>query len=191
MTTPPPDYFPALLQQLQQADDATARALLEQAASEHPRDPRPLLLMAGGLASSGNYDAAEGAYTLALQRAPDFALARFQLGLLQLTGARPGAAFATWAPLERLPDADPLRLFKRAFEALAADRVDEARDLFAKGIDENKANEPLNRDMRMVIERIEKLRSPPGDAPGTPGPTATSEPGGASHFLVSTYSGKN
>lgn len=190
MTASPPDYLPPLLDRLRAVDDATARALLEQAARDHPRDPRPLVLMAGGLASSGEMDGAEGAYTLALQRAPDFGIARFQLGLLQLTGGRPAAAFATWGPLEALEEGHPLRLFKRAFEALTGDRFDEARSLFAQGISHNTTNEPLNRDMQRVIDRIAELRSsPPGAPPAAP--SSSTEGGGAGHFLVSTYTGKS
>lgn len=189
MTASQPDYLPAVLEQIRDADDATARALLERAARDHPHDPRPLLLIAGGLANSGAVDAAEAAYILALQRAPDFAIARFQLGLLQLTGGRPGAAFATWGPLDALEHTDPFRLFKRAFEALVADRLDEARRLFAEGIARNTANDPLNRDMHIVLDRITKLGASPSGA--TSEPPATAGQGGAKHFLISAYSEKS
>ena len=86
-------------------------------------------------------DLAEASYIWALQRAPQSALARFQLGLLQLRSARPAAAFATWAPLETLGDGHPLLLFKRGFEALALDRFPEARRWLLAGIGANASDE--------------------------------------------------
>lgn len=158
MTTNVQDYFPALLQRLQQ-DGSQAVELLEQAANQYPRDPRPFLLLAAEFMHQRQVDRAEACYIFALHRAPEFAIARFQLGLLQLTSARPAAAIATWAPLEVLPDGEPLKLFKRGLEAMAQDRFEEARQLLEAGIAANTVNEPLNRDMRMVIERIDNRTS--------------------------------
>ena len=44
-----------------------------------PQDARALLLQAGAYAQAQDYDRAEATYIAALQRAPDLAIARFQL----------------------------------------------------------------------------------------------------------------
>lgn len=110
-------------------------------------------------------DLAEASYIWALQRAPQSALARFQLGLLQLRSARPAAAFATWAPLETLGDGHPLLLFKRGFEALALDRFPEARRWLLAGIGANASDESLNREVRMVLDRMTDLGALAGREP--------------------------
>lgn len=78
------DYLPLLLQSLQADEPASAIVRLQQAAQQNPNDPRPLLLVAAAHAQAGQSDQAEAAYIAALQRTPQLAIARFQLGLLQL-----------------------------------------------------------------------------------------------------------
>lgn len=144
-------------------------------------DLRALLLQAAGFAQAQQYDRAEATYMALLERAPNFAIARFQLGLLQFTGARPAVASLTWKPLDRLDDSHPLKLFKQGFEHLALDQFDAALGKLQEGIARNAENEPLNRDMAMVIERIRQVDRPK--------PSSEGEVAGAAddHFLVSTY----
>jgi hypothetical protein len=185
--TAPQDYFPALLARISGPEAASARALLAQAAAEHPRDARPLLLLAAEHVHAKEIDLAEATYIAALQRAPDFAIARFQLGLLQLTSARPAAASATWAPLDALPPTEPLRLFKTGLELLAQDRFDEARRLLLEGIAQNRTNPALNRDMQLVITRIDQ-RDAAGASPAAPAAAGAQDAAPTSdHFLVSSY----
>ena len=179
----PRDYMAGLISQLQRSERGSSRRLIEQAAAEHPEDARPLLLLAAEHVHAGEIDLAEATYIAALQRAPDFAIARFQLGLLQLTSAHPAAAQATWAPLDALPATDPLRLFKTGLELMAQDRFDETRRLLMQGIAQNDANPALNRDMQMVLERIAQQQA--GRGAGQPGQPAASQAEG--HFLVSSY----
>jgi tetratricopeptide (TPR) repeat protein len=190
------DFLSEALKHLGRGDHEAAQPLLAQAAQAHPGDPRPLLLLAAEFVHAKDLDRAEAAYTAALQRAPDFAIARFQLGLLQLTSARPAAAQATWAPLDQLDETHPLRLFKTGLELMAQDQFEQARRWLLAGIAHNKDNPPLNRDMQMVLDRIEELH-PTGTDPR--GATAAAPPqDGASegeatpresadHFLVSAY----
>jgi tetratricopeptide (TPR) repeat protein len=178
MTTTAPDYMIALLRGLGPADLPTAVGLLQAAALEHPQDPRPFLLLAGQMASAGHYDQAEAAYMGALERDPDFAIARFQLGLLQFTGGRPTVALLTWAPLDRLPETHPLRCFKVGLATLAEDRFEEAIAQIQQGMALNTDNAPLNEDMARLIERIRQAAAQaptPGD--GDAGP----------HFLMGAY----
>jgi Flp pilus assembly protein TadD len=193
MATTEQDYLPALLAQLQQTGGGPAALdLLARAAGDHAMDPRPLVLLAAEQMHLGQVDRAEAAYILALQRAPAFAIARFQLGLLQFTSARPAAATATWAPLEALGEKDPLCLFKRGLEAMGLNRFEEARSLLLAGMAANRSNEPLNRDMQMVIDRLVEnglLQATPTGG-GSAGGATHPVPEGQEHFLVSSYGRK-
>ncbi|MGC3998599.1 MAG: hypothetical protein QM767_14510 [Anaeromyxobacter sp.] len=179
------DYFPALMQRIQAG--APAQQLLAQAADEYPRDPRPLLLLAAEFMHEGQVDRAEAAYVFALHRAPDFAIARFQLGLLQWTSGRPAAAIATWAPLDALDPAEPLRLFKQGLTALAQDQFEDARRWILEGIAHNSVNLPLNRDMQMVLDRMASAGLGAGAPPAQPPAAAPPAEGGQEHVLISGY----
>ncbi|GAB7541624.1 hypothetical protein [Cupriavidus sp. 8B] len=190
------DYLFPLMQQLQHCDAASARRLLEQAASLHPADPRPLLLLAARHIQDQEPDRAEAAYIAALQAAPDYAIARFQLGLLQFTSSRPSAALATWAPLDKLEEAHPLRLFKMAFESLQNDQFDQACHWLREGIKFNTDNPPLNQDMQLLISRIEGTVAAARDSraerqsdttPYAEQAIAATNAESEAHFLLSTY----
>ncbi len=159
------EEMPALLASLREATLERGIEILEAAVARSTSDPRPLLLMAAELLKQQDVDRAEGAYLLALQRDPGCAMARFQLGLLQFVNARPAAAFATWAPLEDLPEDDPLRLFKRGLEAFGRDRFEEARTWLAAGIAANPADEPLGRDMQSMLDWMVQIGVVEGAAP--------------------------
>jgi tetratricopeptide (TPR) repeat protein len=185
------DYFPALLAAIKELEPALSIERLRQAAYDHPNDVRPLLLLAAEHAGIGRIDEAEAAYIAVLQRAPDFAIARFQLGLLQFTSARPAAARATWLPLDMLDPGDPLRLFKTGLEFLAEDKFEEAKQWLMKGIAQNQGNLPLNRDMQRLIDEIAKLQEkaprPSVGTPAAPATAAKEESAADEHFLLSSY----
>jgi tetratricopeptide (TPR) repeat protein len=159
------------------------------AAGNHPSS---LLLQAAAYAEAQDYDRAEAVYIAALEQAPDLAIARFQLGLLQLSSARPAVASGTWARLDRLDDRHPLKLFKRALECLALNEFDAAVRGLEQGIAANPENPALNRDMQRVIERVRQMRAG-GKAAPVAGDTADAVPESASeaHFLVSAYRNLN
>lgn len=195
------DYLSDLLQQLRLTDASGIEKLLLDAAISHPADPRPLLLLAGEYAQAQDMDRAEATYIAALQRNPDYAIARFQLGLLQFSGARPAVALATFAPLDQLEEHHPLRLFKNAFECLAQDRLQDARTWFCEGIAHNTDNTPLNFDMQNMVKRLDKLQAESGHAAqdsaqaaaASTAPHPEKQSGNSpanqveEHFLVSAY----
>jgi tetratricopeptide (TPR) repeat protein len=185
---PGTDYMPQLLQTLQAPGLAPADAvrLLADAADAHPADARPLLLLAAEFMQQGDADRAEAVYTTAVQRAPGFAIARFQLGLLQFTSGRPVMALSTWAALDELPEGDCLRLFKQAFEHLARDEFDDARALILRGMAANTTNAPLNRDMQMLLDRIAPASVP---APASHDKDKPAEE--EAHFLLSAYQNRH
>lgn len=174
-----------------QANDSTnARALLLAAMELGPNSPIPPYLLACDYAQNREYDLAEGAFISALQLQPGLAIARFQLGLLQLTSGRPAAALSTWAPLGELAEGDPLRHFKTGLELMALDRFDEAKLNLRRGLEANRENPALNRDMQMMIDAIQSHQD--GNV-GTSLPEADridapeEEASGTAHFLLSRY----
>jgi len=158
MTHARPSFLELYAQALERDDDDAALALLHQARQALPGSGEVLAVLAAHHMQRGEPDAAEAAFIGALQQDPSLVTARFQLGLLQFTSARPLAAFQTWQPLEELGEVHFLVLFKRAFAALAIDAFDDALLLLEKGIANNQENAPLNQDMRMVAAHIQALQ---------------------------------
>src|SRR5271156_6341339 len=70
--------------------------------SEYPRDPRLHFLKGSLLAGQQDYAAARAAMRHAVDLAPDYAIARFQLGFLLLTSGEAHAAQEAWGPLHSL-----------------------------------------------------------------------------------------
>ena len=151
-----------------------ALALFAHAGELQPGSGVPHFLIASEHASAGDIDAAEAAFARALLLAPDFALARYQLGLLQFSSKRAAMALVTWQPLFRLPDADPLHHFVRGFEALARDSFDEALHHYREGLARNDMNQALSGDIQRVVDAVERLPTP-------------QEQAAASHVLLSGY----
>jgi tetratricopeptide (TPR) repeat protein len=184
------DYIVSLINDLRELDSPSVLAKLRVAALAHPADPRPLLLLAGEFASSGAYDQAEAAYIGALQRDPRFALASFQLGLLQYLSGRTATASASWDALSVLPPEHEYRLFQQGLELLAQNRSAEAQAALRAGIAANQSNAPLNQDMQRMLDRIaassHAAAEPAAGAPSAAGPDANTE-----HFLVSAYRNAN
>jgi tetratricopeptide (TPR) repeat protein len=160
-----------------QGRTADALALFAQAGTQDPTSSIPPFLIASEQASAGNTEAAEAGFATAVLLAPDFTLARYQLGLLQFSSARAAAALVTWQPLFTLPVVDPLHHFVRGFAALAQDQFDEALAHYRAGLACRDGNPAVASDIAKVIERIEQLRSPQSPAP---------EPGN-SHVLLAGY----
>lgn len=186
------DLPPLVRQSLQASaagDDVAALQLLRDAVADAPQSALCHFMLGAELAQAGAIAEAESAMATAVLLAPQFPIARFQLGLLQFTSGRAAPALLTWQPLLELGEHDALFHFVQAFAALAGDQFDEARAAFARGIALNKSNEPLNHDMRQVVQRIESLQR---DAQGTePSPVddAPADDGAAAHVLLSNYGG--
>lgn len=161
-------------------DVEQAIRLLRQASAEDSSSALPQFLLGAELAQAGRIEEAEAAYANAVLLAPDFHIARFELGSLQFTSGRAAIALVTWQPLLRLPADDALRLFAQGYAELAADKFEPALAAFHAGIKANRENEPLNGNIRMLIEGIEKLRGA-----GTQAPAAEATTG--SHVLMNAY----
>jgi tetratricopeptide (TPR) repeat protein len=158
-----------------------ALELFAQASAVSPASGVPHFLIGSEHASAGNMEAAELAFANAVLLAPDFHIARYQLGLLQFSSQRAAVAVLTWQPLYELPEGDPFGHFVRGFAALAEDRLRESLTHFRDGLDRNVDNPALAADIGKVIEAVEGLlRRQPADA----------KPDAAlGHILLSGYSG--
>jgi tetratricopeptide (TPR) repeat protein len=142
------------MEALRRNDHGAALTYLKDGAQRFPQNVSMAFLLGAEHAQIGMFDRAETEFKRALDIDPGLAIARFQLGLLQLTQARPDDAKLTWQGLDVLPEDHALRLFKQGLEALAEDRFDDARSFITKGMDANQVNPDLNRDMANVIANM-------------------------------------
>ncbi|MBX9813387.1 MAG: hypothetical protein K2X76_01655 [Sphingomonas sp.] len=170
-----------------QNDPANQLAYVDQAAALYPEDARVHFLRASLLAGSQRPIEAHAAFTRAVALAPDFALARFQLGFFELTSGEAARALASWQPLDaQLPEAHHLRQFVRGLRHLIADEFAACVTALEAGIAANDDNPPLNRDMGLIIEQCRQLigRQEAAAAP------AAEEEASATSFLLGQLGGR-
>jgi len=135
-------------------DDQAGLTAIETLLRDYGTDPILHFLHGSLLAAVKRYEDAGLAMARALEIAPDYAIARFQLGFLRLSSGDADAARQIWAPLETLAAEDPLRLFAHGLNLLAVDRFEDAKALLNQGLAAN-GNGPLNGDIRLILERLE------------------------------------
>jgi Flp pilus assembly protein TadD len=183
---PTENSLPETLQRALEAstrdDTDNALRLLHQAAAETPSSALPQFLLGAELAQLGRIGEAEAAYANAVLLAPQFNIARYELGTLQFTSGRAALALVTWQPLLNAPDTDSLKLFVRGYAELAQDAFDAALDWFNRGMAANTANEALNANIRLLVAGVDKARAsrPAQD----PQPEQAAD---GAHFLLSNY----
>jgi Flp pilus assembly protein TadD len=163
---------PAL--KMMDGDSNDALLAIEDLLAAYRRDPRLHFLRGSVLATLKRYDEAREAMQQAIDIAPDFGIARFQLGLLQLTSGLPAPALSTWGPLALLPEDHYLSLFAKGLTHMIRDEFDKAAELLRAGVAANSENAPLNRDMLMVVERMPQAREAKQKEPST----------SSAHFLL-------
>jgi len=173
---PEPDM--AALLELVVQDEPQGLVRLSGLLARWPSDPR-LHFLEGSLKAS-NQDYASGARSMrrALDIAPEFVLARFQLGFLQLTSGEPFAAQESWGPLHGLPNNHFLRHFVEGLCHLIRDEFEKAQFELETGIAANTEVEPLNRDMMLIVEEIRTR------AASIPGAVGQDEPVSATQMLL-------
>jgi hypothetical protein len=98
----------------------------------------------------------------AVDLAPDYAIARFQLGFLLLTSGEPHAAQEAWGPLHALPESNYLNIFVRGLCHLIRDEFDDTVRLLQEGIDRNTENAPMNADMQLIIDEVRRKQAAGG-----------------------------
>lgn len=151
----------------------------------HPQDPRLHFLRGSVLAGIGRSIEALPALREAVELAPDFAIARFQLGFFQLTSGEAADALSTWGPLALLPNDHYLRAFVAGLTFLIRDEFDEAKKHLLEGIAANQENPPLNRDMQLILDQIAALGTGAAPEPDKEGSDSS-----AASFLLGQLSGR-
>ena len=149
-----PDERLAEAVELVGSDDAAGLAHVAALLDDHPRDPRLHFLYGSLLAGNGRFEESHDAMARAVEIAPDYAIARFQLGLLELSSGDAAAACATLEPLAADEAETALPLFARGLQSLARDELGAARALLRRGIAVNREHPLVSRDMELIIARI-------------------------------------
>ncbi|MEH3101090.1 hypothetical protein [Sphingomonas adhaesiva] len=161
------------------ADAVAGLAEVERLLVAYPDDARLHFLKGSLLVGAKRFVGAHLALSRAVELAPDFDLARFQLGFFELTSGEAAAAVRTWAPLEQsLAEDHWMRLFVTGLRALAEDRYAACREALTAGIAANRDNAPLNADMALIVAECEKL-----DGAGE-GAAAADDPVSATSLLL-------
>ncbi|AKM07978.1 hypothetical protein AM2010_1916 [Pelagerythrobacter marensis] len=133
------------------------RDAIETYLSSHPDDPRLHFMLGSVLVEQGDAIAAHGALERAVVLAPEFHIARYQLGFFELTSGEADRALSTWGPLLRLSDENYLRKFVEGFTFLIRDEFPAAVVKLREGVALNRENEAVNDDIRLLVSQVEKL----------------------------------
>jgi Flp pilus assembly protein TadD len=152
-----PDEEMTLLLEAMQSDSPDEVARAEQLIDTYPEDPRLHFLRGSALAGMGRPIEAHAALSRAVELAPEFVLARFQLGFFELTSGEAGRALATWGPLDAMPQDHYLAHFVRGLRHLIRDEFASAIAALRAGQAVNTENPPLNRDMQLIIDECTPL----------------------------------
>lgn len=140
-------------------DDAKGGKVLEKLLAAYPDDPRLHFMKGSLLAGSGKAIEAHASMSLAVELAPGFALARYQLGFFELTSGEPARALSTWGPLLAEREDSYLRKFVEGMTHLIRDEFAAAIELFEQGIRLNRDNEPMNNDIRLLLAECRRLQA--------------------------------
>lgn len=144
------------------ASDDGDLVVVDRALAEAPDDPRLHFLRGSLLAGIGRPIEALASLRQAVDLAPDFAIARYQLGFFQLTSGEAADALSTWGPLTLLPEDHYLRIFVGGLTYLIRDEFPQALEQLRRGMAANRENAPLNRDIQLIIDRVGELAAEPG-----------------------------
>lgn len=169
------DDHGAAITYLKQAID-----LSDSGASQSAGKGKLLYLLGAEYAQIGMMDRAQENMAKALATEPELHTARFQLGLLYLSCAKPAEALEALGPLSELGEASPFFHLKQGLEHLIHDQFEPCRASLLKGMALNSQspdfNEALNADMQKLINAL----------PSAEADTATSGHAEAG-FLMSAY----
>ncbi len=157
-----------------EGDDVNDIAQVDKLLTRYPADPRLHFMRGSILAGKQQPIEAHAALARAVELAPEFHIARYQLGFFELTSGEVDRALSTWGPLQRLPAHFYLRKFVDGLIHLVRDEFDDALARMREGIALNHENEPLNNDIRLLMRECEKLPRGGGDGGGAGDQSATS-----------------
>ncbi|MEP1422301.1 MAG: hypothetical protein ABJK59_11080 [Erythrobacter sp.] len=137
---------------------------------QFPEDPRLHFMRGSVLAGMSDNIRAHASLSQAVEIAPDYAIARYQLGFFELTSGEADQALATWGPLLRAPKDNYLRVFVEGLVHVIRDEFGKAFAKFEQGIALNQENLPMNGDIELLMRELKAKM-----ASETPQPKATSD----------------
>jgi Flp pilus assembly protein TadD len=178
---------------LTQAGDDELAALARIAAllGDYPDDPRLYFLKGSLLAARTQYDEGRAAMRRAVELASGYDIARFQLGLLELSSGDAEAADATFQPLADAPGKGALSLFALGLRHLARDDFDQAEALLRRGIEVNVEHPLVNSDMELMLAGIAEARAKAAMEAPRPPADSSEEDISAAHLLLRHYADKS
>ncbi len=152
--------------------------------ARYPEDARLHFMLGSVFAGQSRPIEAHAAMTRAVELAPDFRLARYQLGFFELTSGEANRALSTWGPLLTAGDDDYLRVFVEGMTYLIRDEFADAIGKFERGIELNTENAPMNDDIRLLMGQISQLDQKQGA-----GQNVDHEQTSATSILLGQFSG--
>jgi tetratricopeptide (TPR) repeat protein len=164
-----------------QDNDESGLSALDRLIQTYPFDPRLHFLRGSVLAGAQRYADGRMAMARAIEIAPDYALARFQLGFLELTSGMPAEAKATWDPFSYLSEDQPFRLLSEGLNHMARDEFTDAVRLIHRGMELNTEHPLINGDMQLVLDEIGDRAIPEMAQAGT------AEPASATQMLLHQF----
>lgn len=139
-----------ILETMSHGQDEDAMALLEGLVAREPESAYAHYLLGALHAQAGLTEQAETSFRTAAQLAPDFQIARFQLGQLLLVLGRIEEARTELAPL-----ADPtLQSYANGLLAAADGNLPAAIELLETGLELPQDNAPLAEDMHRLVAKL-------------------------------------
>lgn len=168
-------------------DGATAIDLFSKACAAAPELGTAHFLLASELAQAGRWDEAEAAFANTVLVAPEFSIARYQLGLLQFSSGRAALALVTWQALLTLPDQSPYPHFIRGFAALAHDDFGGALQHFEAGLRCEFDNPALRDDVSKIVQRARASLASATAAGATGAESGAKSESMQEHILLSNY----
>ncbi len=169
-----------------QDDDEAGLAEITRLLSHHSTDARLHFLQGSVLAGLQRYAEGRIAMARAVTIAPDYELARFQLGFLELTSGLSADAAATWQPFSELPESSAFRLLAAGLNCLARDEFPECDRLLRMGMAANADHPLINGDMQLILDEIaSQLVQPALDS------DVGAQPASATHQLLQQFALKD
>jgi len=162
-------------------DDLHDVEKIDRLLSAFPEDPRLHFMKGSTLVGKQRMIEAHLSLQKAVELAPDFAVARYQLGFFELTSGEADKALATWGPLLMLPKDNYLRRFVEGLTHLIRDEFEAAIAEFEAGMAINQDNPPMNHDIGLLIAECRKML-------GGGGAPATDSSESATSFLLGQFS---
>lgn len=129
---------------------------LKQLLDNTPDNTEATYLLGAEYAQIGMFDRAKVLMLKALDRQPNLRIAIFQIGLLDMATGEYDSAVSSWERVKSDKE-DYLHCFASGLIYLVQENVAESKHWMTLGIEKNKENEALNRDMQSILESIDHI----------------------------------